>query len=456
MSVVKILEGLSRRLDETSHRLTQLDQYYAGEQPLAFLSREAKEALGNRLTALTVNYPRVVVDSIAERLRVIGFSVNGEADDQIWQAWERSGMEDGQAVAHVEALTLGRSYVLVWTDDSGAPSVTVESPHEFAVVRDPVTRKVTAGAKRWVEDGRARALVFLPDKIHEYVSGADVPTGGVIPAEGWNHAKSTPNPLGTVPVVQLTNRGRLLDHDGVSEMTPVLGLTDAIGKLMADLMVASEFGSRPRRWITGLEVKEEDLLDADGNPVVDADGEPVKVAVNPFTGEAGRVWQVEEPEARLGQFPSADLGGFTSGVDLMLQGVATVSGLPAHYLGVINEQPPSADAIRSAEASLVARCHARMRTFTPEWAKVAQLIAAVQGERPARVEIIWDNPETRTEAQTADAVTKLVQANILPTEAGLARLGYTPEQVESFRAMRLRESLDRQIVAPPTALPTDE
>lgn len=457
MSVVGVLEGLSRKLDETAPPLRDLDAYYAGTQPLSFLSEEAKEALGNRLRALVANYPRLVIDSIAERLRVLGFTIDGQPATSVTRAWEDAGFEDGHGVAHVEALTLGRSFVTVWADAAGAPTLSVESPHEVAVVRDPVTREVTAAAKRWREDGRARAVLFLPDRVYEYVSSARVPEGGVIPPEGWQHVSNRRNPLGTVPVVPFVNRGRLLDADGVSEMRDVTDLTDAISKLLADLMVSSEFGSRPRRWATGIEVKEEERRDADGNVVTDEHGEPMMDAVNPFGTEARRVWQAEEPDARFGQFPSADLGGYGHAVELLLQSVSAVSGLPAHYLGIHGDQPASADAIRSAEASLVARCHARMRSFGPSWARVATLIAAVQnGSRPRRVEVVWANPETRTVAQEADAVTKLVQANILPTEEALARLGYGPDRIEQLRQMRMRDVLDRQVTAAPSTIPSDE
>ncbi len=451
--VVKILEGLSRRLDETEPWLRDLDAYYAGRQPLSFLSRAAQEALGDRLRVLVANYPRLVADSLAERLRVIGFRVDGQPADRIWAAWEAAGFEDAHQIAHTEALVLGRSFVTVWSDSSGAPTLTVESPHEMGVVRDPVTREVTAAAKRWTQDNRAHAVLFLPDKIHRYVSSASVPELGAIPPEGWQHAGSDPNPLGVVPVVPFVNRGRLLDVDGVSEMSEVCDLTDAISKLLADLMVSSEFYSRPRRWATGLEIQEKPVVDEQGQPVTDALGEPVTRAVNPFGTEANRVWQSEAVDTKFGQFPSADLSGYENAIGLLLQAISAVSGLPAHYLGVHGDQPASADAIRSAEASLVSRAHARMRSFGPSWSRVAALVSAVEnGTTPRRVEVVWANPETRTVAQEADAVTKLVQAGILPTEEALARLGYGPEQIEAMRAMSLRSRLDAQVVAPSTAV----
>jgi hypothetical protein len=454
VSVVNLLEKLSRRLDESESHLRLWDQTYAGERPLAFLSPEAREALGQRFRALCANYPKLVVDALAERLRVVGFTSNGEPLTSVWAAWTAASFDEGHGVAHTEALALGRSFVTVWTASDGSPSLSVESPHEVQVLRDPVTREVTAAAKRWREDGRARAILFLPDKVYSYVSSSGVPEGGAIPPEGWQLSGSVPNPLGVVPVVPFVNRGRLLDVHGVSEMREVADLSDGIAKLLHDLLVTSEFFARPRRWATGLEVQEEPVTDDQGNPVLDADNEPVTQAVNPFGRESDRVWQTESAETKFGQFPQAELSGYKDAIGLLLQSISAVSGLPAHYLGIINEAPPSADAIRSAEASLVARAFARQRMFGPSWAKVAALTAAVEdGTRPQRVEVVWANPETRTVAEEADAVSKLTAANILPVDEALARLGYSPEQIGDMRAARLRDALDRQLIATPTVLP---
>jgi len=283
--------------------------------------------------------------------------------------------------------------------------------------------------KRWSSGGKGHAVVYEPDVIRRYTSESNVVEAGAIPLTGWNATETIPNPLGVVPVVPIVNRGRLLDVDGVSEMADVLDLADALNKVMADAMVTSEFYARPRRWVTGLEI----LEDAAGIPV------------NPFSDELGRVWQSEAPETKFGQFDAARLDGYGDLVSVITQQIGAVTGLPGHYLGLNGDQPPSADAIRSAEASLVARAIARQRTFGQAWGDVARLIVAVRdGTDPAGIDIetVWDNPETRTPAQTADAASKLVAAGILPVSEALAQLGYTPAQIERVRAARRGEALD--------------
>lgn len=61
-----LMKRLNERLDTSAAKLTRLDQYYAGEQPLAFLSPEAKEAIGQRFDRMTSNLPRLQVTSLAE------------------------------------------------------------------------------------------------------------------------------------------------------------------------------------------------------------------------------------------------------------------------------------------------------------------------------------------------------------------------------------------------------
>src|SRR5699024_12440662 len=113
----ELLNTLLQKLDEPSARFAQLDKYYAGEQALAFLAPDSKKALGDRLSRMSVNIPKLAVTALAERLRVLGCAQNGEPDRQLWQDRLATAMDHLPVVAHRQALT------------SGAPSASV-SAHE--------------------------------------------------------------------------------------------------------------------------------------------------------------------------------------------------------------------------------------------------------------------------------------------------------------------------------------
>jgi hypothetical protein len=181
--------------------------------------------------------------------------------------------------------------------------------------------------------------------------------------------------------------------------------------------VSSEYYARPRRWVTGLEIIEDD----EGSPV------------NPFSDELGRVWQSENPETKFGQFDGSRLDGYGDLSAVITQQIGAVSGLPPHYLGLNGDQPPSADAIRSAEASLVAKVIGKQRTYGRSWAKVADLIEKVRtGNNSRDFETVWASPETRTPGQTADAAAKLAGIGV-PLAAVLANpMGYSPSQIDQI------------------------
>src|SRR5690625_3208158 len=124
-------------------------------------------------------------------------------------------------------------------------------------------------------------------------------------------------------------------------------------------MVTSEYFARPRRWATGLEIEEDD----DGNPV------------DPF-GES-RLLQSEDPETKFGQLASTGLDGYSDLLANLTQQIGSLSGLPAHYLGLHGDQPPTADSIRAAETQLTATAYSEQRHLTGPWSEVAGWLNAI-------------------------------------------------------------------------------
>ena len=414
------IRTLVRRMNAARPALVELDTYWRGEQPSAFMSEKSRKAVGDRLSRMAVNFPRLACTSLAERLDVTGFRVAGDTDtdNELWTTWRRNRMPDQAAQAHLDALVYGRSYALVWADDNGAPTITVESPLQVITSHDPATRRVTAAFKRWRdEDDNAQGVLYLPTKILR-VAGGRTLDPAVFSETGWTVTETMENPLGVVPVVPIVNRGRLMDMDGVSEMRDILGLTDALNKTMADALTTSESYARPRRWVTGLEVE----VDDDGNPI------------DPFRSDEGQVWQSDSPDTKFGQFPGADLQGYTALTATLTQQIGAVSGLPPHFLGLHGSEPASSDAIYAAEAPLVQHAMELQRTFGTAWADVMRLARAVAtGGDPMAldVETVWADPQTRTQAAAADAAAKLAGIGVPLDELLTRHLGYTPERAQA-------------------------
>lgn len=413
------LTTLLQKLDEPVARYQRYDNYYRGEQPLAFLAPEARTALGHRFGRMASNIPRLAVTALSERLRVSGFQTNDD-DEKVWDDWTRNDLDQLSGVAHREALATTKSFAIVWADSFGRPQVTIESARQVTVLRDPATREVLAAVKRWETAKTTEVVLYTPDAItHMRAQAVGATTAG------FSTIEVIPNPLGVVPVVPFVNGDRLLD-DGVSELDDLIPLVDALNKTLADMMVSSEYVGRPRRWATGLELEE----DEDGNPI------------NPIP-ESNRAMVSESPETKFGQLEAADLGSYEASVRILLGQIMAVSALPSHYIGITSNNPASADSLRASEASLTARAEARQSQFGRSWEWVARLMIAVRTGKPIdRIEarVQWANAATRSVAQEADAAVKLVQAGVLPPSYALERLGYSSDEVRDIDAARDREA----------------
>lgn len=432
------VEALVHALDVAQPRIAARDNRYNGNVPLHYAADEIKDPA---LKWFHVNLCRLAVDAIAERMRVKHVDVTARGHDvsaAIWNVWRASQMDQLLLPFLVDVLALGSAFLIVWPDQRGRVRITPESAKQMAVSRHPVTGETLAAVKRWNvarADGtitEEHAVHYRPDVIVRYrrdYSG------------DWIEDDRIPNALGVVPVVPVVNFARIGDTSGVSVLDDLGPLVDALSKVLADMLVASEDVARPRRWATGVDLEEDpgDGFTADGGgfivdprDAVDAAErpDPRDTAVSPF--ESGdRMFTVESPDAKFGQLPGADLQGYRTAVDLLVQQIMAVSALPAHMMGVTGSNI-SADAFRAAEASLTARADARINVIGMSLERALALAAAIgSGVDPEDVEVAihWANPSARSLASEADSAVKLHAEGVITTEEARAVVeaaGLTP------------------------------
>jgi hypothetical protein len=416
--------------------LELLDAYYEGEQPLSYMHPELLRRMDSRLRSVVINWPQLVVDSLDERLDVTGFRLGGEqaADRELWRIWQANRLDLHSEQAHIDALALGRAYAIVGTneEDSSTPLVTVESPMEVHVDLDPRTRKVRAALKRQFEPEdygytEAYATLYLPNETRWYSSDNG---GGT-----WSEIDRDEHGMGEVPVIPLLNRPRTRRRRtapprlGRSELISVLPLSDAACKIATDMMISAEYHAMPRRYALGFD--RDDFVDANGRPLT------------PWESVAGVLWaspkSPKEDGVAVGQFPEANLSNFHETLNALARVVASLSGLPPHYLGYSTENPASADGIRSSESRHIKRAERRQRSFGDGWEQVTRTIYRVRDGRvpdeALRVESQWADAATPTWASQADATVKLYSADkLLPRRFARRALGYTDTDIRDMEA----------------------
>lgn len=369
-----------------------------------------------------VGYPRVYINSIAERQELEGFRLGGAeaADEELWDWFVANNLDIESTLGHTDALVHGRSYITVSKPDPkldpgadpNVPIIRVEPPTALHAVIDPRTRQVTKAIRAvYAEDGTqvVMATLYLPDKTVAWVrdQGQWVPVMNVV------------HGLEMVPVIPIPNRTRLSDLYGTSEITPELrSMTDAAGRILMNMQATAELMAVPQRLLFG--VKPEDL------------------GVDPDTGQSlfdaylARILAFEDAEAKAQQFSAAELRNFTDALQEVAKQVASYTGLPPQYLSTQNDNPASAEAIRSSEARLIKTVERKNKIFGGAWEEAMRVAYKVMkgGDVPPdyyRMESIWRDPSTPTYAAKADAAAKLYAngAGVIPKERARIDMGYS-------------------------------
>ena len=331
-----LLTSLLQQLDEPAARYAELDLYYTGKQPLAFLSPEAKAALGTRFGRMASNIPRLAVTALAERLRVTGSPGRrvGRLAAQRPRPALRGRAPRGPAVGRLLRDRLGRPV---------RPAQGHRRVRETGCGADrPGYPAMTAAVKRW-ETKRPRRLLYLPDEIVRLRANQ---TGATTSRVQHDRARS-PIRWGRAGRA-LRNADRLLD-DGCLEIEDLKPLVDALNKVLTDMMVTSRI-----RWPPA-PLGHRDRADGGAGPrrrrrpAIDAAGNPVTVEVNPIPeGSRAMISESDRPSSvssRPRTWP--DMG---HPFDVMLSQIGRVhASRPLRRYP--HDNPASADALRAAEAA---------------------------------------------------------------------------------------------------------
>lgn len=424
----KHVEHLSNILSADLPNLGESQNYLDSDYRLKTLGLGAPPEM--RYLRVNVGWPSLYLRAIEERLDIEGFRVSGDSDnvEDIWKWWQDNGLDEESGLGHMDALTFGRSYITVAApgvdDDPGTPLIRLESPLSMYAEIDPRTRKVTRAVRLYKTD----TTILTPDSATLYLPGETVylkRSNGT--SSPWvTDGPAVAHDLGIVPVVPITNRSRLSNRYGRSEITPeIKSLTDAAARTLMNLQAASEIMAVPMRVFFGVE--KEAVVDVNGGQTVN-------------DAYYGRIMALENEQGSAFQFSAADLRNFTEELAELAKQVASYTGLPPQYLSFSSDNPASAEAIQASESRLVKTCERKSRMFGGSWEQTMRLAKMVMGETVPdefrRLETVWRDPSTPTYAAMADAATKLWSngQGVVPKEQIRIDLGYTGAQREQMKS----------------------
>lgn len=432
-----LLRVLYTRLQRLRKTHEDLDSYYRGEQRMQTLGLAVPPAL--RMFEFPLNWPRVTVDTVVQRQHVRSFSLpdDPESNDYLSEVWEANNMDSQSILNHLETRVQGHGFVSVGVNeqDREHPLIAVESARSMIAQIDPRTRRITAALRVYFDPMQraapTEATLYLPDS-----------TIYLERVKGWNWAVNDRNDhdLHRVPVVQFLNRPRVGNYLGESEMKDVLRPTDMAARALMDLQVAMETHAVPAKWAIGINT--DDFIDSE-------------------TGQVAQSWKpyftaytvTDRKDAKFGQFQASDLTNFKTVIDMLAEQVSAVTGLPMRYFGQNTANPAAEGAIRADEVRLVKNVELKNMTDGDCWADVMALAYRFgKGEwlDGNRIRTDWDDPNTPTFSQKADAIQKLVSTGILSREGAWDEMGWSQarKDLERQRFEQMDEAQWAQLMKP--------
>ena len=399
--------------------------YYDGNQPLVYSTERLKTVFQNINTRFVENWCSVVIDAGLDRLNLLRFEVANDdaATEKLNHLWQRTELALDENDAHAAALVCGESYVVVWPDTEGEVQAYYHDPRVAHLFYDSANpREKSFAVKWWIDDSDSRRYLTLyyPDRLEYYVSSGKAENvqnaGAFEPME----PPTAPNPYGVVPVFHLRRERRAMRSELANVITP----QDAVNKLLADMMVAAEFGAFRQRYV---------ISQSDPGRLKNSPNEIWALPAGDGSGQATSV----------GEFGQSELRVYLDAMDKLATFIGISTRTPKHYF-YQQGGDPSGEALIAMEAPLNRKILAYIERFTVTWQKVAAFLLALSGTvvDPMDITPIWEPVET-IQPLTESLIRQNTVGAGVPLLTALRREGWTDAEVDALMADQSAEATQR-------------
>ncbi len=384
--------------------------YYEGDHSTQLTARMRKFLELQADADFSLNFCPIVVDSLAEKLKVAGFECEGQADTfREW--WRKNRMDAMQGVVHTAAIRDGDTYMLVeWDNDRGYPRLTQENAYDgsqgvHVVYSDERRNQPIVAIKKWIVTSglgitTRRANMYYPDRIEKYVS-TDKDWAQYIEETG-QYAGQWPIPWGTeseplgIPVIHWRNKDQGYSY-GESELEDVVPITNGGNKAFIGVLAAAD--------TTGFQ-----LLYATGVP-----------SGTTFALAPGSVLTSTDSASGFGAIPAADLTGLIELKDSICADIAKVTRTPLSYFQLTG-QIAAAGTLKEQRSGLISKALDRQTTFGNAWEDVMYFARKLNNyfgpggmNEEEEISCVWRDDEKPDGKELAEEVALLTQAQAAST-----------------------------------------
>ena len=427
---ISFLDWLLHQDQDRREQYTAYREYYDGYHDTQLTDRQRAFLEVKTSQEFNDNFCPVVVDALAERLQVTGFTLPGqEAAAALWQWWQQGRMDGVQGQVHTSAVRDGDAYLIVeWDPINNRPRFSAELAYDgtdgVEVLYSSETREPLYAMKYWrveqesPEDAgyRRRMNVYYPDRIERYQS--DERAGGgdwtLIGADVWLDLAG--QPLG-LPVIHFRNRGQGYNY-GQSELVPVVPLQNALNKTLIDLLATADTAAFRIMYMLGDDPSSLDLTPGS-----------ILYSLKPSN------------QVQFGALDGADLTPLIALKDAFAIEIARVTRTPLSMFQ-ISGQRAAEGTLKQEEQGLVSRAKSRHVEFGNAWENamtLAMRLAETYGigyswpDSLGTLSTVWADPQTRDELALLSVLKIKRESLAVPVVKLWAEAGYSPEEIEEMK-----------------------
>ena len=397
---------LLRRLLEKRGRNRLRSKYYDGRNELKDIGYSLPPVAKD--IEIVVGWPEKAVEALANRVVLDGVTMQDGSDlsRKVADLLDENDLRNTATSAHADALVHSCSFIAVLRGDTsiGEPEAIIQefSADNATGIWDKRRHGLSNALLVDVsDDGKSVQSIFLMDYEHTVVI---VPAG-----PGYQVYDCTPN-TGRIPCELLAYKPDAKRPFGRSRISrTVMSLTDSAVRTFLRSEMQAELYSVPPRYFLGVEP--ELFRDENDNEI------PTWKLMMDHILAIPKDKDGEKPE--VGQFPQYSFEPHSAQLRQTASMFAAATSMPPDMMGVLTDNPSSAEAIDKAQKELCLAAEQCQSWFGPAWERIidrAQKLAGPDGSVQA-VACQWRNPSTPSRAAAADAAVKLVQAGILPADS---------------------------------------
>lgn len=445
------IAGLPEQETEILNRLVQVWENKKSRNSLRYTYYSYKNKLKDFGIAIpdtlhdvdtVIGWPAKAVNSLASRSRFDGFTfADGEAmGDDLRDVVKQNKLKMVYKQAVTSELISSCSFVTVSAGGEGEPKVIISAYSAlFAAGEwDRRRKRIRHGLTIIDTEKDPNSENEEPIWVNLYT---DTDTWEIKKTEsGWT-SKRVPHEMGRPMMEPLVFRPSLDRPFGQSRISrAVMSITDSAVREALRTEVGAEFYTSPQKYILGVD---EDFLE--GKSEWDA-----------YIGAIMALTRDEEGDVpQVGMFSQGTMQPHTEYMKSLAARFSGETSIPISELGVVHDNPASAEAIYAAKESLVCEAEDLNDINGDSLCEVAKMAMAILKGVPLEdltpddlsIEAKFKNPAMPSLVSQADAIVKVISALpwVAESDVALEEFGFSDEQIRRLRTDKQKAEANAMI-----------